>query len=145
MSLLEATASKEQWRLAFDDRSPIYRQIILRFNQAFVRGDITPGERIPSIREIAALLKVNTNTMQRVYQEMERDGLINSKRGTGYFFTEELEMIEKTRRSLASGSQHRFLEEMRALGYAEKEILKELELFIKEGVKHGNDVNNAGS
>ena len=62
-----------QWSLAFDDRMPIYRQIILQFNQAFVRGDIRPGERIPSIRDISALLKVNTNTMQRVYQEMERE------------------------------------------------------------------------
>ena len=120
----------EQWRLAFDDRSPIYRQIILQFSQAFVRGDIVPGERIPSIREMSALLKVNTNTMQRVYQEMERDELINSKRGTGYFFTEEKKVIEKTRRFLALDSQSRFVEEMRALGCADKQILKELELFM---------------
>ena len=129
----------EQWRLAFDDRSPIYRQIILQFSRAFVRGDITPGERIPSIREISALLKVNTNTIQRVYQEMERDSLINSKRGTGYFFTEEQKMIEKIRRELVLSSQLRFVEEMRALGCADKEILKELDLFMKEGVKHGNN------
>ena len=129
----------EQWRLAFDDRSPIYRQIILQFSRAFVRGDITPGERIPSIREISALLKVNTNTIARVYQEMERDSLINSKRGTGYFFTEEQKMIEKIRRELVLSSQLRFVEEMRALGCADKEILKELDLFMKEGVKHGNN------
>ena len=128
----------EKWRLAFDDRMPIYRQIILQFSQAFVRGDIKPGERIPSIREISALLKVNTNTMQRVYQEMERDGLISSKRGTGYFFTEDLKMIEKNRRDLALGSLRRFVEEMRALGCADKEILNELELYMKGGVKHGN-------
>ncbi|MCL2244079.1 MAG: GntR family transcriptional regulator [Treponema sp.] len=131
----------EQWRLAFDDRSPIYRQIILQFSQAFVRGDISPGERIPSIREMSALLKVNTNTMQRAYQEMERDGLISSKRGTGYFSTEEKEMIEKTRRILALDSQSRFMGEMRALGCADTEILKELEIFIKEGVKNGNNAN----
>jgi DNA-binding transcriptional regulator YhcF (GntR family) len=131
--------SWEQWRLAFDDRSPIYRQIILQFSQAFVRGDIAPGERIPSIREISALLKVNTNTIQRVYQEMERDSLISSKRGTGYFFTEERKMIEKIRSELVLSSQHRFVEEMRALGCADKEILDELDLFIKEGAKHGND------
>ena len=127
----------EQWRLAFDDRSPIYRQIILQFSQACVRGDIALGERIPSIREMSALLKVNTNTIQRVYQEMERDGLIGSKRGTGYFFTEEKEMIEKTRRILAMDSQRRFVEEMRALGCADREILNELELFMRGG-RHGN-------
>jgi GntR family transcriptional regulator len=123
----------EQWRLAFDDRIPIYRQIIIQFSQAFVRGDIKPGERIPSIREMATFLKINTNTMQRVYQEMERAGLINSKRGTGYFFTEEIKMIEKTRRDLAVGSLNRFTGEMRALGCADREILKELKLYIEGG------------
>jgi len=127
----------EQWRLAFDDRSPIYRQIILQFSQAFVRGDIAPGERIPSIREISALLKVNTNTMQRVYQEMERDGLINSKRGTGYFFTEESKMIKKTRRDLALGSQRRFMEEMRALGCDDAQMRNELEAYMKGDDRDG--------
>ena len=121
----------EQWRLAFDDRMPIYRQIILQLSQALIRGDIQPGERIPSIREISALLKVNTNTIQRVYQEMERSGLINSKRGTGYFFTEELEMIKKTRHELAAGSLSRFVEEMRALGCTDRETLDELKLYMK--------------
>ena len=134
--------SWEKWRQAFDDRMPIYRQIILQFCQAFVRGDIQPGERIPSIRDIAAVLKVNTNTMQRVYQEMERDGLINSKRGTGYFITEELQMIGKMRRDLVFVSQSRFLEEMRALGCRDGEILDELELFMKGGTKHGIDAGS---
>ena len=128
----------KQWRLAFDDRMPIYRQIILRFSQAFVRGDIQPGERIPSIREISVLLKVNTNTMQRVYQEMEREGLISSKRGTGYFFTEDKKLSEKTRHELAHDSLRRFMEEMRALGCGDSEILEELKLYIK-GNKNGSN------
>jgi DNA-binding transcriptional regulator YhcF (GntR family) len=123
----------EQWRLSFDDRMPIYRQVILRFNQAFVRGDIKPGERIPSIREMSAYIKVNTNTMQRVYQEMERDGLINSKRGTGYFFTEDLNMTEKTRRSLVQNSMSRFVDDMYSLGCTEKEIIDDLKLYMKGG------------
>ena len=128
----------EQWRQAFDDRLPIYRQIILRFSQAFFRGDIRPGDRIPSIREISALLKVNANTMQRVYQEMERDRLINSKRGAGYFFTEELNMVDKIRSDLARESLGRFVEEMRALGCKDSEILEKLELFMKGVKKHAN-------
>ena len=134
--------SWEQWRLAFDDRMPIYRQIILRFSQAFVCGDIQPGERIPSIRELSALLKVNANTMQRVYQEMERDEMINSKRGTGYFFTEDRKMIEKIRRNLAQESLSRFVGEMRALGCADTEILNELEAFMKGGKKHADNSRN---
>jgi len=121
----------EKWSLEFDDRLPIYRQIILQFNRAFVRGDIQPGDRIPSIRELSALLRVNTNTIQRVYQEMERDGIISSKRGTGYYFTEDSKMTEKMRRDLTQESLHRFVEEMCALGLEKKEILSELELYMK--------------
>ena len=130
----------ERWSLAFDDRSPIYRQIILQFNRAFVRGDIKPGDRIPSIRELSVMLKVNTNTIQRVYQEMERDKLINSKRGTGYFFTEETDMLDNTRKSLAYDSLRRFVEEMRAIGCTDRDILEELKSYMK-----GDEVLDAAS
>jgi len=126
----------EQWRLAFNDKLPIYRQVILQFSQAFVRGEIQPGDRIPSIREMSLILKVNTNTIQRVYQEMERDTMINSRRGTGYFFTEDKTMVGKTRRKLVEESMRSFAEEMRALGYADKEIVDELTLFLKGGKKN---------
>jgi GntR family transcriptional regulator len=112
---------------------PIYRQIILNLSRAFVRGEIQPGERIPSIRELSAILKVNTNTIQRAYQEMERDGLIESKRGTGYFFTEDISMTEKTRQELAADSLHRFIEEMRALGCTDQQIILEVTTYMKGG------------
>ena len=120
----------EKWIKTFDDRMPIYRQIILQFCQAFVRGDIRAGERIPSIRDLAVLLKVNTNTVQRVYQEMEREGLISSKRGTGYFFTEDEDEIEKTRKRLSFNAMEHFVIEMRALGCSENQILDELKTNI---------------
>jgi len=129
-----------QWSLAFDDRMPIYSQIVLQFSRAFVRGDISPGGRIPSIRELSALLKVNTNTIQRSYQEMERDGLISSRRGTGYFFTEDLSMTEKIQKALAQESLKRFVEEMRALGCADRDILDELTSYMG-----GDEQNEAGS
>jgi len=121
----------ETWSLSFDDRMPIYRQIILQFNRAFVRGDIQPGDRIPSIRELSSMLRVNTNTVQRVYQEMERDGSISSKRGTGYYFTEDSEMTEKMRKELTRESLDRFVDEMCALGLKKKDIINELEAYIK--------------
>ena len=121
----------DKW--SFDDRLPIYRQIILHFSQAFVRGELEPGERIPSIREMSALLKVNTNTMQRVYQEMEREGLICSKRGTGYFLAEDSNMAKKVRKELAYASMQRFAEEMRALGCTDSEIMHELKSYIEGG------------
>jgi len=124
------------WKLAFDDRMPIYRQIIIQLSQAFVRGDIPPGERIPSIREMSGFLRVNTNTIQRAYQEMERDGLINSKRGTGYFITDDIKVKEEICRKLAQNSLSRFVGEMRALGYSDNIILNDLRSYI-EGENNG--------
>ena len=121
----------EKWSLEFNDRMPIYRQVVLQFSRAFVRGDIQLGERIPSIRDLSVLLKVNTNTVQRAYQEMERDSLITSRRGTGYFITEERTKMEDTRKSLVHDSLRRFLEDMRAIGCSNKDILDELKNYMK--------------
>ena len=129
----------ERWEPSFDDSMPIYRQIILQFSRAFVRGDIRPGERVPSIRELSARLKVNTNTIQRAYQEMERDEMIGSKRGTGYFFTEDEVLAGKTRRTLTRESLRRFVEEMRALGCGDEDIIGELKTFIEEKGAEADD------
>ena len=123
--------------LTFDDRFPIYRQIILEFSRAFVRGDIAPGDRLLSIRELSALLKVNTNTIARVYQEMERDGLILSKRGTGFFFTEDVAVSKKLRHDLAEESLGRFVKEMRSLGCGDDAMQNELSEYLKGGKSHG--------
>ena len=121
----------KSWSLIFDDRTPIYRQIIIQYNQAFVRGDIQPGERIPSIREASGLLKVNTNTIQHAYQEMEREGLIISKRGTGYFFTDDPLAAGQISRRLTGESIRRFVEEMRALKLTNEEIREELASYLE--------------
>ena len=133
----DTMTSWERWNLDFDNRAPIYRQIILQFYRAFVRGEIPLGARVLSIREMSAVLKVNTNTMQRVYQEMEREGLITSKRGTGYFFTEDDNMREKTLYTLAHESLRRFVEEMRGLGRKNEDIVADLIAYMKEGESRG--------
>lgn len=120
---------------SFNDNTPIYSQIIALLTRSFARGEIKPGERIPSIRELALKMKVNANTAQRVYQEMERDGLIESRRGTGYFFTEDYEMVEKMNASLAGEAIKAFLTEMRALGYSDGQIIETLKNRMEGGEK----------
>jgi DNA-binding transcriptional regulator YhcF (GntR family) len=129
---------RETENVGFDNSAPIYRQIILILSRMFARGDILPGERVASIRDMAALLKVNTNTVQRVYQELEREGLIVAKRGTGYFFSEDELVKNKTKQALARQSLRKFAEEMRALGCEDAEILRELTAYLK-----GDDSNGS--
>ncbi len=136
----------EGFRTEFDDKSPIYSQIITLFSRSFARGEIEAGERIPSIRDMALQLRVNANTMQRVYQEMERAGLINSKRGTGYFFTEDRSMMQKISANMAAGAVGRFLEEMRGLGYSDRQIIDELKTRMTGNTSmEGGDGNAADS
>ena len=135
----------ENWSTDFDERAPIYSQIVILFCRSFVKGEIKAGDRIPSIRDMALTLKVNANTIQRTYQEMERSELINSKRGTGYFFTEDKGMIEKISNSMARESMTRFLKEMRALGYPDKQIINELEDLIKGGESNSGSDTGKGN
>ena len=123
----------EDWQASFDERYPIYQQIINRFSRSLVRGEIVPGERIPSIRDLAVTLKVNTNTIQRAYQEMEREELIFSQRGTGYFVMNDPHMIERVREAMVQDSLQRFLEEMRALGFNNGQILSLLQKQVDKG------------
>jgi len=126
-------------QIDFDSRYPIYQQIVLIFSRALVRGELKPGERIPSVRDLSAALGVNANTAQRAYREMGHDGLIYSQRGMGYFITESAEITAKVKKTMTNRTTALFLEEMRALGCTDREILAELELFIKGGEKNGNN------
>ncbi|MCL1880840.1 MAG: GntR family transcriptional regulator [Oscillospiraceae bacterium] len=120
----------EKWR-EFDSSSPIYGQIIVNFERAIVRGEIDAGARIPSIRELSGKLKVNTNTVQRAYQEMERSELIYSQRGTGYFVMNNKEITNSVREKMVSQTVKVFLEEMYALGFNNQEIEGEIVKAIK--------------
>jgi len=125
----------ENWRVDFDSRYPIYQQIIDHFSRSLVRGETEPGDRIPSIRDLSAALKVNANTIQRAYQEMERGGLIHSQRGTGYFIMDDTKITEKVKKEMVTRAISAFLEEMRGLGFGDAEIIAELTEQIKKGVK----------
>ena len=108
------------WNL--DGKQSIYVQLVRTIRQRIVTGYYKPGERIDSVRELAEEAGVNPNTMQRALTELERDGVLRSERTSGRFVTEDEEMIRKMRDDAAEEVLRAFLNEMRALGYSEKEI-----------------------
>ena len=69
---------------------PIYEQVKLGLRQLLSDGSIAPGGRLPSVRELAAELCINPNTIQRAYRELEQEGLIVSVAGKGSFAAEDL-------------------------------------------------------
>ena len=122
-----------KWQARFDDHLPIYEQIVQRFCHGLVSGELQPTQRLPSIRDLALELGVNTNTVQRAYQEMERSELIYSKRGTGYFIVEDESVVGKIRSEMVARAVASFLGEMYSLGFEDAAILEELQQQMKGG------------
>jgi len=111
------------WELDAD--RPIYAQLVERIQREIVSGKYQPGEKLPSVRDLAAVAAVNPNTMQKAFAELERSGLIMTQRTSGRTVTEDTELISHTREKLAAGHMRSFIDNMQELGYDTGEI-KEL-------------------
>lgn len=109
------------WNLESD--RPIFIQILERIRIDIISGKYQPGEKLPSVRELAAEAAVNPNTMQRAFAELERTGLVYSKRTSGRFITEDQEMIETLKEEIAKEKIRLFLESMQQLGYGKEQTL----------------------
>ena len=123
----------------FNADAPIWSQLIAQIKVGIVTGAFPPGERLPSVRDLATEAGVNPNTMQRALTELERDGLVYSQRTAGRFVTEDQSMIASAKRSLAESHIQTFLRAMAHLGYDREEILTLLrQEKIEEGEEHGS-------
>lgn len=83
------------WKFSGD--RPVYQQIMELMRGGIVKGELPPGGKIPSVRELAAQAQVNPNTMQRAMTELEREGLLVSGGTSGRTVTENPEVLEKMR------------------------------------------------
>ena len=125
-----------QWQ--FSNEMPIYSQLVEQIKIGIVSGMFPPGERLPSVRDLATEAGVNPNTMQRAMTELERDGLVYSQRTAGRFVTEDHAVIQAAKRDLAQRHIHAFLAAMLRLGYGREEIISLLEQeHQEEGTNHG--------
>lgn len=106
----------------FSSEVPIYAQLIAQIQTTIVSGTWPPGERLPSVRDLAAEAGVNPNTMQRAMTELERQGLVHSQRTAGRFVTEDRARIEQARLQCAQRQIQTFLDGMEQLGYTREEI-----------------------
>ena len=109
------------WNL--DSDRPIFIQILERIRVDIISGKYQPGDKLPSVRELAAEAAVNPNTMQRAFAELERTGLVYSKRTSGRFITEDREMIEELIADLAKEKIQMFLASMAQLGYDKEQTI----------------------
>ena len=118
------------WNL--DSDRPIYAQLLQRIQLQIVSGTYGPGDKLPSVRELAAEASVNPNTMQKAFAELERSGLIVTKRTSGRFVTEDKDMITQIRTQLAKEEALSFIEKMKELGFEKNDILALLSAVAEE-------------
>ena len=106
-------------------RVPIYRQLIGQLREAVARGRLQPEERLPSVRELSRELVVNPNTIARVYTELEREGVLNTRPGLGVFVARpKAEFTKKVRREKLHELLDRFLTAAVHLGFTADEVLE---------------------
>ena len=118
------------WNL--DSDRPIFVQIVEHLQYDIVSGVYQPGQKLPSVRDLAAEASVNPNTMQRALSELERDGYMHSERTSGRFITEDTAMINELQKQLATAQIAEFLENMKKLGLSKDDICKLVEQSMKE-------------
>lgn len=122
----------DRWSLDMD-AGPIYLQIGIRVREQLARGDLKPGERLPSARDLAARLSVNPNTVVHAFERLEADGVIETKRGLGTFVREDAPVATLRDETLQAAAA-RFVNDVRRMGVSQADALS----AIKEVWDAGN-------
>ena len=84
----------------YKDRRPIYEQVIEKFQQMILCGALEPDSPMPSVRSLAMELSLNPNTIQRAYQELERQGYIYTLKGKGSFVSNSMKAADHKRKEI---------------------------------------------
>lgn len=124
----------------FQDHLPIYAQLMDTLKRRIVTGRYLPGEKLPSVRELAAEAGINPNTVQRAFSELERKGLIYTQRATGKYVTENEADIKSAHEALARTQVADFLRAMQSLGFSVGDVIVLLQSFneSEEENKHAD-------
>lgn len=116
----------------FNNESPIYLQIMEVIRLRILQGQLKPGDKIASVRELAQEAGVNPNTMQKALSELEREGILSSQRTSGRFVAEQTGDTSSMRDEASLKYLSSYVNGMRELGYTDDEIRKRLEDYIKD-------------
>ena len=116
--------------MEFDNQRPIWLQIVEHIRQG-IAGTWGEGEKLPSVREWALELQVNPNTMVKALAQLEREGLITTRRGAGKYVAADSRLLTERARDEAREVTDRYLSQMKQLGYTKEDIAA---LLRKKGI-----------
>jgi len=120
----------------FDNERPIYIQLVEQLEIYIISGKLKPGEKLPSVRDLAISSKVNPNTMQKALVELEELKLIYTERTNGKYVTNDQKLINKYKEKYAKDKVLNYLFEMASLGFNQEEAIN----YLKQlgGIKEWN-------
>jgi GntR family transcriptional regulator len=125
-------------RIDDTDSRPIYQQIVDEVRRGLVTGTLGPEDPLPSVRQLAGELKVNPNTVQQAYRELEREGVVYVRRGQGTFVAEVRGGTARERSELASSLAQRTLREAYRHGLGAEELIEAIQKAADGAGKRGS-------
>ncbi|MCI0768491.1 GntR family transcriptional regulator [Bacillus sp. TL12] len=120
-------------RIDFSPNIPIYIQLIEFIKIEIATGRLAIGDKIPTVRALANELEVNQNTIQRTFQELEKEEVIVTRRGIGRYITNREEKIKELRTKMIKELVDKFINDIKNLNATEKEILLILQSSLDMG------------
>ncbi|MCA0754287.1 GntR family transcriptional regulator [Paenibacillus sp. N4] len=117
--------TSEGWsEVAFNNRDPVYLQVVRHFKERIATGHLQAGQIIPSRRELGSLMKINPNTAQKAYKEMEEQQLIITEGNSPSRITDDAKVLEQVRAELLGEAVHAFVASVRKIDVPIEELLQ---------------------
>lgn len=113
--------------MEYNSSLPTYLQAANSIKRDIVTGKLSPGAKLPSVRDLAVEYTINPNTVSRVYKELEMEGVCFTRRGMGTFVTEDPERVQQLKEEMAGALIREFLEGMEQLGFSRAQAIGLLE------------------
>jgi GntR family transcriptional regulator len=116
----------------FSSSVPVYRQVIQAIKLEMLSGRLQPGNQLPPIRELAKILKLNPNTVAKAYYNLEEEGLIESKRGSGNWVNYKNNKLDNLRLGMIEDEVKNFLERVFSLGATLEDVKNLIERYSRK-------------
>ncbi|MFW5441484.1 GntR family transcriptional regulator [Aerococcus urinaeequi] len=125
----------------FNKRDPIYLQVVQNLKQKIVSGALQPGQEVPSRRELANQLKINPNTVQRAYKEMEDEGLLYTEGNLPSRITENKDVLRTLKQSMIQQAVDEFVSAITSIHVSPEEVLQLVKEKLTKPTNKGGQPN----
>lgn len=115
----------------YQDRRPLYEQIVEKFQMLIIKGVLEPDSQLPSVRKLAMELSINPNTIQKAYAQLEQQGFIYPVKGRGNFVSPNLKVIEEQKK-LYFEDLRKLIRQGRDMGVTVNEMIEKIRAIYQE-------------